>query len=145
MDAFDAADHIALPVFIKQHAAIETKTIRGGAYFHGEIALASNAFALDVQGCFTRMGLKELCQTFSIQHCLDTVFHQVVPALIGGWSPVLLYVKFSLKQGRLMGHTASPFNDRAEKEVQRRLSNLHKIILSHIPRKSMLENQPHII
>ena len=70
--AFHAADDIVLPVFIKQHAAIETETIRGGADFHGQIASAGNAFALNIEGCFTGVGFKDLCQVFNIQHCLDS-------------------------------------------------------------------------
>lgn len=107
MDAFDAADYITLPVFIKQHAAIETKPICGGADFHGEIAPAGNALALDVEGCFTRVGFKELCQTFNIQHCFDTVFQQVVPALRDGFVRAPLY-KIFVEAGEADGPYSLP-------------------------------------
>ena len=68
MDAILAADHIILLVFAKQHAALETKTIRGGADFHSQVALTCNAFALDIQRRFTRVRFKEFCQVFEVQH-----------------------------------------------------------------------------
>ena len=68
MDAVDAADHIVLLVFIKQHAAIEAKAIRSGANFYSQIAPAGNTFSLDIEGGFTRVFIKKCCQAVNIQH-----------------------------------------------------------------------------
>jgi hypothetical protein len=68
MDAIHAADHIVLPVFIKQHAAIDTETICGGANFHGQVTPADNTFALDIQGGFAGVFIKERYQAIDVQH-----------------------------------------------------------------------------
>jgi len=68
MDAIDATYHIVLLVFIKQHAAIEAKSVHSGTNFHGQVAPAGNTFPLDVEGGFTRVCFKKGCQTVNIQH-----------------------------------------------------------------------------
>ena len=68
MDAIDATYHIVLLVFIKQHAAIEAKTIHGGANFHGQDAPAGNTFPLYIEGGFTGVCFKKSCQAVNIQH-----------------------------------------------------------------------------
>lgn len=86
MDAILAADHIVLPFLVKQHAALKTKTIRRGAYFHRQVALTGNTFTLDIQRCFTRVCFKEFCQGFNVQHwhSLNIVCPQVAPAMSSG-------------------------------------------------------------
>ena len=68
MEAINAADHIVLPVFINQHAALDTETVCGGANFHCQIATAGKTFALDIQAGLAGMLFKEFCQAFSVQH-----------------------------------------------------------------------------
>ena len=68
MDAIHAADHIVLRLFIKQHAAVDTETILGGADFHVQVTLAGKALALDVQGGFAGMRFKKRCQIVNVQH-----------------------------------------------------------------------------
>jgi len=58
MDTIHAADHIILTLFIKQHAAIDTEPICGGADFHGQIAPAGNTFPLNIQGGLAGLFIK---------------------------------------------------------------------------------------
>ena len=108
MDAFHAADDKVLPVFIKQHAAIETETIRCGADFHGQVAAAGNAFALNIKGRFTRVCFKERCERFNIQHCLDTLYQKAVLALRGGYWPVPPLLNIIIEAGEADGPYSLP-------------------------------------
>jgi hypothetical protein len=68
MNAAQAADHIILPVFIEQYAAIDAETTCGGIDLHGQVAPAGNTFALNNQGGFARVFIKQCFQTIGVQH-----------------------------------------------------------------------------
>ena len=73
MGAIHTADHIVLPVFIKQHTAVNSETICGGADFNGQVAPAGNTPALNIQGGFAGVFFKELYQAVNVQHWRLTV------------------------------------------------------------------------
>ena len=88
MDAIHATDHIILMVFIKQHTAIDTKTIGGGVDFHGQVAPAGNTFPLYIQGGFAGVIIKELNQIIDVQHwCFPVTIWGRFPYLRIEWLP----------------------------------------------------------